>query len=71
MKTLTCREMGGMCDEPISAETYDQMIANGMIHIEAAHPEMAASIKSMSKDDPLMVKWEEDFKKTWEAAPNK
>ncbi len=69
MKTLTCREMGGMCDEKISGSTPDEMIANGMKHAEQAHPEMAASIKSMAKDDAKMIEWNETFKATWEKAP--
>ena len=69
MKTLTCREMGGMCDEAMSASTSDEMIGNGMKHIEAAHPDMAASIKSMPKDDPKMVEWFKTFMEKWNAAP--
>ena len=61
--------MGGMCDEPVTAGTMDEMIARGMEHLKVAHPEMAASIEQMPKDDPAMVKWSEDFAKTWELAP--
>ncbi len=60
--------MGGMCDEPITAKTYEEMIAEGMKHLVVAHPEMAASVKAMPKDDPKMVEWEQTFKKTWNAA---
>ena len=69
MKTITCRAMGGMCDEPITAGSVDEMLAAGMKHLEAPHPEMAASVSAMPKDDPMMVKWSEDFMKTWEATP--
>jgi len=61
--------MGGMCDEPISGNTADELMGAGMMHLEAVHPEMAATVKAMPKDDPAMVKWSEDFMKTWEAAP--
>ncbi len=70
MKTITCRAMGGMCDEPVTAGSYDEMIMKGMEHLKVAHPEMAADIEKMPKDDPMMVKWEEDFKKTWESTPD-
>ena len=69
MKTITCRAMGGMCDEPISGSTPDELMGAGMVHLEAAHPEMAESVKAMPKDDPAIVKWSEDFMKTWEATP--
>jgi predicted small metal-binding protein len=68
MKTITCREMGGMCDTPISAETKEEMIQKGMEHVEEAHPEMAANIKAMAKDDPKMIEWSQNFDKTWEMA---
>lgn len=69
MKTMTCKAMGGMCDEPISANTPDEMIANGMEHLKVAHPEMVASIEAMPKDDPLMVDWQKKFDETWAATP--
>ena len=70
MKTITCKQMGGMCDTALSANTYDEMMSVGMKHLEQAHPEMAASVKSMPKDDPKMVQWEKDFKKTWAETPD-
>jgi predicted small metal-binding protein len=65
MKTITCKMMGGMCDAPLSANSYDEMMTVGMEHLEKAHPEMAADVKAMPKDDPKMLAWEVDFKKTW------
>lgn len=58
-----------MCDTKISGATPDEMKANGMVHIEEAHPDMAASIKSMAADDPKMVEWQEKFMKTWADTP--
>ncbi len=58
-----------MCDATMTANTAEEMIATGMKHVEEAHPEMAASIKAMSKDAPEMVQWYDDFMKSWTAAP--
>ena len=69
MKTLTCKQMGGPCDAKLSAETPNEMMNVGMAHMEQAHPEMAADIKKMPKDDPAMTKWSQDFQKTWAEAP--
>ena len=69
MKTMTCAQMGGMCEEKVTAATQEEMMGKGMAHLEVAHPEMAASIKSMPKEDPLMVAWSEKFAKDWEATP--
>ncbi|MDB5266442.1 MAG: hypothetical protein JWN89_257 [Parcubacteria group bacterium] len=63
--------MGGMCDEEITAGSKDEMLAKGMEHVEAAHPEMAESIKKMSPADPLMVDWQKKFDASYEAAPEK
>lgn len=69
MKTLTCREMGGMCDTAITADSKGEMLVKGMEHIEEAHPEMAVDIKKMSPTDPLMLEWQEKFDATYDAAP--
>jgi hypothetical protein len=61
--------MGGMCDTAMSAETPEEMMSKGMAHVEDAHPEMAANIKAMPKDDPQMVDWQQKFDATWAAAP--
>lgn len=62
--------MGGMCEEKVSGATPEEMMNNGMTHLEAAHPEMAANIKAMPKDDPQMVAWGQKFQQTWESTPD-
>lgn len=44
-------------------------MANGMKHLEEAHPEMAAQVRSTPQDDPSMVTWREKFYQDFEAAP--
>lgn len=66
---MTCRDMGGMCDEAVTAGSAEEMIGKGMAHLEVAHPEMAATIKSLPKDDPMLVEWSEKFMKDYAAAP--
>jgi hypothetical protein len=62
--------MGGMCEAKISGSSEEEMIANGMKHLEAAHPEMAETVKTMEKDNPIMVEWAANFHKAYEAAPD-
>lgn len=69
MKTLTCAQMGGPCDTPISGNSKDELMTNGMRHLEEAHPEMAATVKAMPSDDPVMVEWVKKFDEEYEAAP--
>ena len=66
---MTCAEMSGPCETVVMGNDPNEMMTNGMAHIEAAHPEMAADIKAMPKDDPKMIAWGEDFQKKWDAKP--
>lgn len=69
MKTMTCAQMGGMCEEEVSGETKEELLANGMEHLESSHPEMAATVKTMPEDDPMMIEWRQKFDEMWDAAP--
>ena len=61
MKTLTCKQMGGPCDAKIQGATADEMLKNGMMHLESAHPQMAADVKKTPMNDPKMKEWNEKF----------
>jgi len=61
MKIMTCAQMGGPCDAEITGNTPDEMMANGMAHLESAHPQMATDVKAAPKDDPKMVEWSKKF----------
>ena len=69
MKQMTCAQMGGPaeCSTMITGNTADEMVANGMKHIEEAHPEMAKDIKAMSKE--AMDKWMAEFQPKFDALP--
>ena len=58
---MTCAQMGGMCEEKVSGNTAEEIIAAGMVHMEAAHPDMAEKVKAMAPDAPEMVAWHEKF----------
>lgn len=61
--------MAGPCDASMSAATSDEMMGKGMEHMREAHPEMAAEIEAMPKDDPKMVAWYDKFMADWTASP--
>ena len=67
---MSCKMMGGPCDAKMSADSPDEMMRVGMEHLESVHPDMAADVKSMPKDDPKMVEWGKQFQKTWEETPD-
>jgi predicted small metal-binding protein len=67
MKTMNCSDMGGTCEETMSAATEEEMVGMGWKHIEAAHPEMAEKIKNIPQAEKDT--WMSEFHKKWEAAP--
>lgn len=69
MKTMTCKQMGGPCEAAIQGNTPEEMMNNGMVHLEQAHPEMAAEVKSAPKDDPKMKEWNDKFMADWANTP--
>ena len=69
MKTMTCSQLGGPCEEKISGNTADELMMNGMTHLEAAHPQMAADVKAAPEDSPMMVEWSKKFKEDWANTP--
>jgi predicted small metal-binding protein len=70
MKTMTCTQLGGPCDDEIIGNTPDELMSNGMKHLEAAHPQMAADVKAAPKDDPKMVEWSKKFHEDWAKTPD-
>ncbi len=67
---MTCAQMGGPCDAEIHGATADEMMANGMKHLEEAHPQMAADVKAADPNDPKMVEWGQKFQADFAAAPD-
>ena len=69
MKQMTCAQMGGPadCTTMINGGTAEEMVKNGMDHINEAHPEMAADIKKMTPEETTA--WMNDFQKKFDAAP--
>lgn len=71
MKEMTCAQMGGpaTCSTVISGNTPDEMVQNGMVHLQGVHPDMVEGMKTASKE--MMDSWRADFQKKWDATPEK
>ena len=67
MKTMTCKQLGGPCEEKLSAESWDEMVQTMVKHVSANHPETAEKMKEMHEADPK--KWGRETKPKWDAAP--
>ena len=68
MKTMTCKELGGTCDERLSAESWGEMVKTMTNHVMSRHPDVAKQMERMHKEDPH--KWGAQMKPKWDAKPN-
>lgn len=68
MKNMKCSEMGGPCDAVCSADTWENMTAEGMKHLEVAHPEMVEAMKTQTPE--ALAKWNEETKAKFDALPD-
>ena len=45
MKTMTCKALGGTCDQKLSADTWDGMVKAMTEHVMAKHPDVAKKMQ--------------------------
>jgi hypothetical protein len=64
---MTCKELGGKCDEKLSANTWDEMVTTMTKHVMANHPDVAKQMEKMHNEDPK--RWSSEVKPKWDAAP--
>ena len=64
---MTCKQMGGTCDTEIKASSSAEMAKKMTAHVMEKHPEVAEKMKNMTKSEH--EKWEDDFHKNWDKAP--
>jgi hypothetical protein len=76
MKTMTCKQLAGACDEEFHAETFEEMAETSKKHaMEMAEKGDEAHIKKMEEmmllmDKPEEVKeWFEKVQKEFDALP--
>ena len=67
MKTMTCRELGGPCDQKLSARSWDEMVQVMTKHVMENHPATAKQMENLHRVDPQ--KWGREMKPKWEAKP--
>jgi hypothetical protein len=74
MKTMTCKQLGGACDEAFQGETFEEIAElskqHGMAMFQkqdAQHLEAMAKIQKMMQDPQEIQAWFESKKKEFEA----
>lgn len=69
MKTMTCSQLGGPCEEKISGNTPKELIKNAILHMEKNHPLLVAKLKADDKSDKYnsitTVEPDDDHMKNW------
>ncbi|MDB5239075.1 MAG: hypothetical protein JWO00_410 [Candidatus Parcubacteria bacterium] len=66
MKTMTCRELGGTCDQKLTASSWDEIVGKMTEHVMENHPDVAKEMEKMHTEDPQ--KWGKEMRPKWEAA---
>jgi hypothetical protein len=66
MKTMTCKELGGVCDEKLSASSWDEMVMLMVNHVTEKHPDVSKQMEKMHNEDPK--RWGRETKPKWDAA---
>lgn len=65
MKTMTCRDLGGPCDQKLTAQTWGDMVKTMTKHVMDKHPDTANAMEKTHKEDP--EKWGKEMKPKWDA----
>ena len=68
MKTITCKQLGGNCEQKLSAFTWDAMLKVMTKHVMEKHSkDLAKKLERIQKEDP--EKWAREMKPKWDTAP--
>ncbi len=67
MKSMTCRELGGPCNEQLRATTWDEMVKTLTNHVMEKHSDTAKAMERMHNEDPK--KWGREMRPKWDAKP--
>ncbi|AOU97622.1 DUF1059 domain-containing protein [Acidihalobacter yilgarnensis] len=76
MKTMTCRQLGGACDQVFRAASFEEVAALSKRHgmemfrrHDEAHLKAMQQMRALLQQPEAMGRWLEDMKKAFEALP--
>lgn len=76
MKKMTCKQLGGACDEVFAAETFEEMAELSKQHgmemfqkKDSAHLEAMNKMQELMQSPGAMQEWFENKRKEFEALP--
>ncbi len=72
MKSLTCSQFGGPCEEPFTGETLDVLVKTATEHVmssnDDAHKATAEQMQNMSDEE--LNAWNAEMQTKFDAAPD-
>ncbi|MBL0740540.1 DUF1059 domain-containing protein [Chryseolinea lacunae] len=76
MKTMTCHQLGGACNQTFTANTFDELAMMVSKHArekvqqgDADHIQAMNEMRSSMSSPDAMVAWMDEKRKAFEAAP--
>ncbi len=77
MKTMTCKQLGGACDQTFSANSFDEIAMMCSKHArelvqqgDAAHIQAMNEMRSSMTSPDAMNAWMDEKRKAFNALPN-
>jgi polyhydroxyalkanoate synthesis regulator phasin len=77
MKTMTCKQLGGACDEEFHGETFEEIAEQSRQHGnemykkgDVAHLEAMQEMSEMMNDPEAMQQWMEKKRQQFKALPD-
>lgn len=69
MKTFTCRELGGTCDEEFSGETFEEVMQKGGAHMMSDEAHTTSIMNMEERTGENKEQWMERMQKEFDAKP--
>jgi predicted component of type VI protein secretion system len=76
MKTMTCKQLGGACNEPFNANSFEEIAALSKKHgmemfqkVDKDHLEAMNKMKELMQTPDAMKDWFETKRKEFDALP--
>jgi hypothetical protein len=76
MKTMTCKQLGGACDQTFTANTFDEIAMMVSKHArelvqqgDAAHMEAMNEMRRNMQSPDAMTAWMDEKRKAFDAMP--
>lgn len=77
MKTMTCKQLGGACDQELTANSWEEMIELSKNHgmemfqkQDAAHMQAIQEVMARMADPVVMQAWMDEKKALYDSLPD-